>query len=62
MDQNSEYVKIKDFSVIHFLDKNAKPQREVILLYALGEDGILYEFSGDWKSYPIKNVTEIRKP
>jgi hypothetical protein len=63
MDQNSEYVKIQNFQVIHFLDKNQKPNREVILIYALGENGIMYEFAGaSWTAYPIKSHVEFKKP
>jgi hypothetical protein len=43
-------VKVVDFHVVHFktlpLPEHATlPPKEAILIYALGEDGIIYEFS-----------------
>jgi hypothetical protein len=59
MDQNTDYVKVKNFQVINFLDK--KIGREAILIYALGEDGIMYEFGGgQWTGYPIRNPSEFK--
>jgi hypothetical protein len=40
------------FQAITFYD--AKLERQVIMLYALGEDGILREFqNGKWNEFPI---------
>jgi hypothetical protein len=53
-------VKFIQFQVIHFKDKvkdtnNGKvSDREVIILYGLGDDGIVYEFSGGkWLALPV---------
>jgi hypothetical protein len=51
--------KITQFEVIHFegpvVDElGRKTRREIILLYALGEDGMIYEMSaGKWFALPI---------
>jgi hypothetical protein len=51
--------KITQFEVIHFegpaVDElGRKMRREIILLYALGEDGMIYEMSaGKWFALPI---------
>lgn len=52
--------KVIQFQTIHFRDKiksseNAKAvDREVLLLYALGEDGVIYEMvAGKWLALPI---------
>lgn len=52
-------VKVESYNVIHFEDifldeKGKKQQRAIILIYALGEDGIIYEMSaGKWLPLPI---------
>ena len=46
-------IKVLQFQALHF--KSADPERpEVILLYALGDDGIIYEFAGQWLALPIE--------
>jgi hypothetical protein len=53
------YCPAVDFKVIHFYDKRCPhPEgevgREIILLYALGEDGIVREYvNGAWVPLPI---------
>jgi hypothetical protein len=53
------YIPATDFKVIHFYDKRAPAPdglvgREIILLYALGQDGVVREFAnGKWTSLPI---------
>jgi hypothetical protein len=48
------HTKVKAFQVIHFMDEG-KP---IIILYALGEDGIMYECTGGkWMPLPIKEDT-----
>jgi len=43
-------IKIVNFEVLRL----TTPERPIILIYALGEDGILYEMSGGrWISFPI---------
>ena len=45
-------VKAVHFKVIHFL--SAELQREVVLIYALGDDGVIREFSNNkWTEFPI---------
>jgi hypothetical protein len=40
------------FTPVHFFDPELK--RQVIILYALGEDGIVYEYTNQkWNPYPI---------
>lgn len=52
-------VKATDFQVISFHDplavrQDGKRGAEVILIYALGEDGVVREFAnGRWTSFPI---------
>jgi len=47
--------RVQNFSVVHFKapDPVTKEPREVILLYALGADGVIYEFNGEWQALPI---------
>jgi hypothetical protein len=41
------------FQAITFYD--AKQERQVIVLYALGSDGIVREYNGQaWRQYPIE--------
>ena len=53
-------VKVLNYNVINFEDtffneKGRKSERMVILIYALGEDGIVYELSaGKWLPLPIE--------
>jgi hypothetical protein len=57
---NGRVIKACDFQVINFFDQNApntdgKLGREIVLLYALGEDGIVREFAnGRWTGLPIR--------
>lgn len=52
-------IKVTDYSVIHFEEeyrdeRGARKNRRIILIYALGEDGIVYEMSGGkWLALPI---------
>jgi hypothetical protein len=47
-------IKATSFQIIQFVDKTGKDQKVVIIPYALGEDGILYEYTnGTWRGYPI---------
>lgn len=56
-------VKVQHFEMVHFRDKvkgeNGKAQdREVLILYALGENGIIYEYTGGkWLGLPINQST-----
>lgn len=55
-------IRALDFKVIHFFDKRfATPDgqhgREVVVLYALGEDGVVREFTnGKWTPLPITEL------
>lgn len=52
----SSYIRAQRFETVHFYD--AKAKRQIIILYALGEDGIVREFTnGKWVGFPIP-VTE----
>jgi hypothetical protein len=47
-----DLVRAVDFKVVDFFDPELK--RQIILLYALGEDGIVHEFAnGKWHAFPI---------
>jgi hypothetical protein len=52
-------IKATDFKVVHFFDEKAQRKdgqigSEVILIYALGEDGIIREYAnGKWVPFPI---------
>jgi hypothetical protein len=52
-------IRAVDFKVINFYDKRVKAAdgqmgREIILIYALGEDGVVREFAnGKWAAFPI---------
>jgi hypothetical protein len=53
--ENSKYIAAIDFKTVNFYD--TKAQRMVVLLYSLGEDGIIREFTGtEWKEFPIKKA------
>jgi hypothetical protein len=45
-------IKAKEFSTVTFFDEAQK--RQVVILYSLGEDGIVREYSnGKWTAFPI---------
>lgn len=53
-------VRFTSFQVVHFKDKvksndNGKiSDREILILYGLGDDGVIYEFSnGKWMALPV---------
>lgn len=54
-----DITKVTDFQVINFFDSHAKRSdglagSEIILIYALGEDGVIREFAnGKWTPFPI---------
>jgi hypothetical protein len=53
--RKEDYVRATQFQAINFFDP--AQQRQVVLLYALGEDGIVREFRGtekEWLPFPIK--------
>jgi hypothetical protein len=61
--------KVTQFEVVHFREQirqegNKKPiEREIILMYALGEDGIMYEMAaGKWLALPIveENMRKVQ--
>jgi hypothetical protein len=57
--QGQTFIPAVDFKVIHFFDKRAPAQdglvgREIILLYSLGQDGVIREFANQkWTPLPI---------
>jgi len=58
------HIKVLNFQVVHFkaLDPITKEPQEPILIYALGNDGIIYEFNGRWMPLPIdtENLRELK--
>lgn len=60
--------KVTQFEIVHFKDAFKQEDgklvdREVLLLYGLGEDGIIYEMAlGKWLALPItkENMREIK--
>jgi ribosome biogenesis SPOUT family RNA methylase Rps3 len=52
-------LKVRDFQVVQFQEHVPQEDgkvlvRQVILLYALAEDGNIYEFNGKWRPIPIE--------
>jgi hypothetical protein len=48
---NADQITIIDFKLVSFFD--AKVERQIVLVYALGSDGLLREFTGtEWKAFP----------
>lgn len=72
---DSNPTKVVQFQVIHFRDRIKKEgkneengekelfeEKDVLILYGLGEDGIIYEFTnGKWLPIPITKAN-TRKP
>lgn len=53
-------VKILNFEVVHLVEP--ENSRNVILIYALGENGVLYEMAGGrWISLPIGDVPTLEE-
>ena len=51
---NDTHIAVTQFQAVTFFDK--KLERQIIILYALGEDGIVREFTnGVWNPYPVKS-------
>jgi hypothetical protein len=56
---NGKVIKVADFQVVHFFDEKAQRKdgqlgSEIILIYALGEDGVVREYAnGKWVPFPI---------
>lgn len=50
----AKQVNVARFQAVHFVEQRDKEKRNVVLLYALGEDGVIYEFSNrKWLALPI---------
>ena len=48
-----QLVRAESFQAVTFYDP--QQQRQVIVLYALGQDGVIREFGNNvWKPYPIE--------
>jgi hypothetical protein len=55
MDGKNSFVKITQFEVVSFFD--SKLEKQIIILYGLGEDGIVREFTGGkWTGFPVQMV------
>jgi hypothetical protein len=49
---NGAQIKATSFQTVTFFDE--KQQKQIVLLYTLGSDGIVREYQGDhWHPYPI---------
>ena len=50
-----EMIPTRAFQAVSFYD--AETKRQLIILYCLGEDGILREYvGGKWNEYPVENI------
>jgi hypothetical protein len=55
------YIKATAFSTVSFFDK--KQDRQIIILYTLGEDGIVREFCNNkWTGFPIYKDEPVPTP
>jgi hypothetical protein len=56
-------INVRSFQVIHFksIDPISQQPTDPILIYALGEDGIVYEFAGGWFPLPI-DTDKLKTP
>ena len=58
-------IKVIQMEVIHFFDKkqingDGSIGREIILIYSLGEDGVVREFSnGKWVAFPVTGAEKV---
>jgi hypothetical protein len=56
--QTKAYIKVVAFAPITFYD--AKLERQIIILYSLGEDGIVREFNNNkWTGFPIQDESVL---
>jgi hypothetical protein len=51
----AKLVKVVQFELVSFYDQSQKPEpRQVVIIYALGADGVVREFSGGkWQAFPV---------
>jgi hypothetical protein len=57
----TKLVKVVQFELVSFFDQSQKPEpRQVVIIYALGSDGVVREFSGsEWRAFPIYDSVTI---
>lgn len=62
-------IRVSSFQVVHFKDtfinddNGDKIDKQIVILYALGEDGIVYEMlGGKWLPIPINQETMREMP
>jgi hypothetical protein len=64
-------IKVKEYNVVHFQETVVNPDtaersiKNVLLLYALGADGVVYEMTGGrWLALPIEeaNLKRLEQP
>lgn len=64
-DEGYPVIRAVQMDVIHFFDKkqintDGSTGREIILIYVLGEDGIVREFAnGKWTPFPITGAEKV---
>lgn len=65
LEEGLPVIKAVQLEVVHFFDKkqvngDGTIGREIILLYSLGEDGVVREFSnGVWVAFPITGKEKV---
>jgi hypothetical protein len=66
---STERIRVDSFQVVHFKDtfvnteNGDKLEKEIVILYALGEDGVIYEMlGGKWLPIPITPETLREMP
>jgi hypothetical protein len=58
----AKLIKVAEFQVVSFFDPKSKPEpSQIIVLYALGSDGVLRELGagGKWRSFPVYETYPI---
>lgn len=57
----AKLVKVVQFELVSFFDQSQKPEpRQVVIIYALGSDGVVREFSGEkWRAFPVYDSYSI---
>jgi hypothetical protein len=53
-------IRTEAFQAVTFYDEAQK--RQLVLLYSLGEDGIIREYNGQdgWRAYPVQVKEELK--
>ena len=64
---NNANLKVQQFEIVHFKDVSTingdTKERIVLILYALADDGVIYEYTGGkWLGLPINKSTMKETP